>query len=544
MPTRRAPAPVESFVDMSFPKCGIDMSRGFSQQIPRQLADGQYGQTSVMGVNVRTYEPMTNRARGGQRSGLSKYIPLQGSGDDDFVQELACLVGVGYAPPGGSMQTSSSGRVVSLVAVAGGNVYVASPGGTAWVTATNMTGNTTPLNTSGIVLSTQLNQKLWFADGDNYCYYDPSLNQVLPWVATAGTLPVDEDENTPRLIEAWRGRMVVSGLEKDSQNWFMSRVSDPTDWQTNPTEPDPAQAVFGNNSPLGKIGDVATCLIAYSDDVLFMGCDSSIYQFSGDPMAGGQIDLVSDAIGMAWGKPFCKGPDGTIYFFSNRTGVYAMRPGQGPPQRISQQIEQLLQEVDTGANTIRMIWDDRFQGLHIFVTLTGTQDETTHFFWEQRAGAWWTDEFANTDHNPLCCCVFDGNDPGDRVPLIGSWDGYVRAIDPTAEDDDGVAIESSVVIGPLTTKDLDSLLFKDCQAVLGETSGDVSYEVFVGATAEKALTTASVASGTWGKGRNLSNLIRRSGHAIYVKITASNPWAMEAIRVRIAGKGKVARRGR
>ncbi len=396
------------------------------------------------------------------------------------------------------MQTSSSGRIVSLVAVSGGNVYVASPGATSWVQAINATGRTTPLSSSGIVSSTALNQKLWFADGTNWTYYDPSDNTCHIWTASAGTLPVGTDGGKPRLICNWRGRVVLSGLVVGGQNWFLSRVSVPTDFDFAPTPSTSDQAVAGNDSPLGLIGDVVTSLIPYRDDTLIVGGDHTIYQFAGDPAAGGSIYLITDSIGMAWGSPWCKGPDGTLYFVSNRTGIYAMQPGQGPPQRISQPIDSLLIPIDTGSNTIRLIWDDRFQGMHIFITPTGAQAAATHYFWEQRAGAWWQDEFTNPAHNPLCVTTFDGNDPGDRRPLIGSWDGYVRAIDPTATDDDGTPIESSVMLGPVLTPNFDDVMLKDIQALLGESSGNVTFAIYIGRTPEAALSSNPVCvTRTW-----------------------------------------------
>jgi hypothetical protein len=461
------------------------------------------------------------------------------------VQDMNVLVGVGYPPPGGHMQFSSSGRVVTLVAVSQGNVYTANAGDTSWSTPTNGTSPlaTPPLNYSGIVFSTPLNQKLWFADGVNWVYYDPSVNTVFTWAATQGTLPADSAGNTPRLICTWRGRMVLSGLLLDPQNWFMSAVTDPTNWQYFPTSITPTQAVAGNNSPLGLIGDVVTGLIPYSDDTLIVLGDSTIYQMSGDPMSGGQIDRITDEIGGAWGAAWTKDPYGAIYFVSNKTGIYKMTPGQGEPQRISQQIEQLLQTYDTGNTTIRLLWSDKYQGLHVFLTPTSAPAVSQHLFWEWRSGAWWQDQLGNPNQDPLCCCVFDGNLPGDRVALIGSWDGYVRYFDTGATTDDGWPVASSVLIGPLTTKNLDDLLLKDLQAVLGETSGAVSYAVYVGSSAEKAINTTPVATGTWGAGRNLNTQVRRSGHGIYVQLSSTVPWAMEVIRARLSGLGKVRRRG-
>ncbi len=392
------------------------------------------------------------------------------------------------------------------------------------------------------MFSSPNNQKLYFADGTNWVFYDPFTNTVEPWVATAGTQPTDSDGNLPRLITTWRGRIVLSGLLLDPQNIFMSAVSDPGDWDYSPESTTPTQAVALNASPLGLIGDVVTTLIPYTDDVLVIGCDHEIWMLRGDPMDGGRLDKVSGAIGMAWGQPWCTDPMGNIYFFSNRTGIYVLVPGQAP-QRISQQIDNTLANIDTGTNSIRMIYDDRFQGVHVFVTPLEEPAEATHFFYEQRAGAWWTDNFANNDHNPLCCVTFDGNEASDRTPLIGCYDGYVRAVDPAATKDDGKAIDSEVLLGPFLTSLLDEMLLHDCQAVLAAASEDVEYEILAGDTAEEALAADPIDSGTWSAGRNLTNLVRRAGHAIYIRITSTKPWAIESVRGRLSAHGKVRQRG-
>lgn len=521
------------------------MSRGFSFQPLAEAQDGKRLPTTPSGVNVRAYEPATNRLRGGSRPGLAKLVSTRARGRTLTIQGMETVTAVGINPPGGNdVQFSNSGRVVTLAVVSGGNVYVLNPGDTVWTQAATYGVALPPLDDEVVVFMTQLNQKLYFADGANWVWYDPISNGLFPWTATAGTLPADVSANAPRLICTWRGRIVLSGLIDDPQNWFMSAIGDARNFDYSPDSITPTQAIAGNNSPFGLIGDAVTALIPYSDDVMIFGGDHTIWILHGDPMEGGRLDLVSDSIGMTWGKPWCRGPDGTLFFFSNRCGVYAMMPDQSKPQRISQQIEPLLQDLDTGANTITMVWSDRWQGMHLFITPTATIGDTTHFFWEARAGAWWQDVFANKFHNPLCACVFDGNLPDDRVVLIGSRDGYVRTFSPDAENDDGADINSAVVVGPLTARELDELLAKDMQGVLGETSGQVNFAVHVGSTAEKALSNDPVVTGTWSAGRNLTTHVRRSGHAVYVKITSTNRWAMEAIRLRLAGKGKVRQRGR
>src|SRR5207237_7971499 len=139
------------------------------------------------------------------------------------------------------------------------------------------------------------------------------------------------------------------------------------------------------------------------------------------------------------------------------------------PQRSSQSVAELLSTRDTAHTTIRPLGNYKFQGLHVFLSPTLQPAATTHLFYEARSGAWWQDELADPNLDPLTCCVFDGNTPGDRVALIGSWDGYVRSISSDVDDDDGNLIASEVLIGPITSKNLDDFLLKDLQAVLGET---------------------------------------------------------------------------
>lgn len=536
----------DSFSDMRFPTSGLDLSRGFNFQQNR---------TTPIGRNVRACEPATGRARGGSRSGLSRYLDAYPSGSTGTIQNLAVLVGSGYTDPGGSAQSNVSGRIVDLVATQAGKIYVASAGGTAWVTPSGQ--GTALLNTTGIVRSASLDQKLYFVDGTNFCVYDPDTNALADHAATAGSLPQD-GSNYPRLVKNWGGRLVVSGITSDPKNWFMSALNDAGNWDYAPTTTVSTQAVAGNASSLGEIGDVVTALMVWSDDVLIFGCDHSIWMLSGDPMFGGRITNVSEIIGVAFGDAWCKGPDGTLYFFSNRGDIFQMEPG-GRPVRISQQISQTLQAINTGSKVITMLWDEVQGGLHVFVTTSSSAAAETHFFWEQAAGAWWEDSFQDNNYNPLCACVMDGNREADRFPLIGSFDGYVRAISSTAVKDDLKKIKSRVVLGPLLTNDLDALLTKDLQAVLGTDSGDVDYSVYVSNTAEQAVadiaydqtlidgtatgTYRRVVSGTWTAGRNYNTMIRRKGYATWVKLESESAWALEQIRCRVQGKGRIQRRG-
>lgn len=59
------PAPDDNYLEMAFPVFGVDISTEFELQ-PKQ--------TTPVGLNVRGFEPTTQRSRGGNRPGIGKYI--------------------------------------------------------------------------------------------------------------------------------------------------------------------------------------------------------------------------------------------------------------------------------------------------------------------------------------------------------------------------------------------------------------------------------------------------------------------------------------
>jgi hypothetical protein len=440
-------------------------------------------------------------------------------------------------------QLSQSGRIINLVAVSQGNVYRARPGETTWTAATNTTGDTPPLNYTGVVASASNGQKLYFADGANWVKYDPVANVVSRWSATHGSLPVDGVNNTPRLICNWRGRIVLSGLLYNGQQIFMSAVDDPTDFDYLPADTTPTQAFATTVGPQGAVGDEVTALIPFSDDMLVIGTSQEIHVLQGDPMAGGQFGRMTNAIGIAFGRAFCQSPEGTIFFMSNKVGIFAMVPGQ-VPQSISQAIDPLLADVNTGTHAVRMAWDDRFKCLHVFVTALAAPAACTHFVWEARVASWFTEEFANNNHNPLAVCEFDGNTADDRSVLMGGWDGYVRTFSRTATTDDGTPIRSEVLLGPVSTKTLEEVMFGDSVCVLGETSNPVTYGILAGNTAEAAAASTAIKTGTWKAGRNQNTPIGRAAHSLYCRLTSNLPWSFEQLRVTVGTRGVVRGRGR
>jgi len=444
------------------------------------------------------------------------------------------------------MQLSESGRVVTAVATSQGVVKFQDAGDKVWTTATNNSSTTPPLDVDNLNFGAASNGKVWFVDGLNYRYFDPTDGSINDWVASAGDLPIDSDSRGARGIEAWRGRIVVFGVLGLPYDWFMAEIGDPTNFDYSPDDPPgpaPTDAVSSQTGPQGQVGDVMTAFVPFDDDTAFMGCSHTLYLLKGDPQDNGQITLITDTIGMAFGRAWCKSPDGTVYFFSNRCGLYSLVPGS-QPQRISQSIEQLVQDVNTGLNRVTMMWDDRFQGVNVWITPIQGAAPTTHLFFEQRTGAWWQEEYDNDLHNPLCACQFDGNNPEDRVVLIGSFDGVVRYLDPNAATDDGRTIFSTVAFAPILSPGLDDMILDEWQAVLGEDSGDVTWNILLGTTAEQALNSSVEETGIWTAGRNATAPVGRRSHAIIPQFKAEGQWRMEECRAVVRTGGLKAARAK
>ncbi len=528
--------------DIHFPKAGIHVAGPYGQQPSRPVGkgEGQYVRTTADGVNVVSFDPVSGRDRGGSRTGLSKFINATVAGETWVVQNLATLVSTNITVP--IVQQNQSGRVVYLLAVSKGLVKWMQPDDTAWTATTNNTGQTPPLNVSGVMQSTSVNQKQFFCDGNNYVYFNPPTNSIELWTPTSGSMPRDSENNAGRLICTYRGRASISGLRKDPQNIFFAKVGDPFNFEYAPNPDTVTKAVAMNLSPLGLIGDIVTALIPYTDDLLIVGGDHTIFVIRGDPAFGGSVDRISDITGIAFGSAWCKDPYGNVYFFGSKPSIWRMASGTSKPERISQPIEPLLAAINTGTNLVNMVWNDRQQSVELYITADDAPAATTHFVWESRTNSWFKKVHANTNHNPLCVVAYDGNDANDRVVCVGCWDGYVRFLDHTASTDDGTNIASYVLLGPILTPRGDEMILKEIQWVLGESSGDITWEVLAGDTAESALAAAAKASGTAVAGRNDTEPIRVANHAIYIKISATTRWAMESVRTIFTSRGTVRKR--
>ncbi|MEQ8770065.1 MAG: hypothetical protein RIB60_06105 [Phycisphaerales bacterium] len=244
-------------------------------------------------------------------------------------------------------------RQTRLLGVANG--YINRKNGAGWATPT---GGTSALSSeSKIVRSIAYEGKAYFIDGVTAKVYDPIADEVTDWKATSsGELP-----RLARLIERWRGRVLLARTSGEPTRIYMSKIADANNWNYFPAVPRRDQATF-----IVCPGGIVNAMIPYSDDLLIVGTDHELWRFTGDPMSNGEWDRISDVTGMAFGRPWAVDEQGTIYFAGSRGGIFRLRPGGLPERMTADRIDRRLDVFDFNAYTFRLEWNDQDEALHCY----------------------------------------------------------------------------------------------------------------------------------------------------------------------------------
>lgn len=446
------------------------------------------------------------------------------------------LVTYAFTPAG----TNPSARESRVVAMSGGSVYRSS---TDLATFSIVSGGSTAFSsTNPAPMADTAFQKLFFVDGisANYQYLDFADNTLKDWAGdlTAGSLPQGTTDTTlgARIITVYRGRVVLSGLREEPQNWFMSVAGDPFDFDYSPTTITATQAVAGNNSDVGELGDIVTALAPYQDDLLVMGAANSIWVMRGDPAAGGQIDNLVRGIGIVGPHAWCFDDSGVFYFFAV-TGLYRVPAGlASPPELISKnKLDKTFGDLDVSSEYIRLEYDPIWQGVHIF-EIPESQPASNaaapmHYFWDARNDAFWPDQYP-ASIGPTATLYFNDDNPEKSGVLVGGWDSYVRRFDEDALDDDGTAISSRVQFTAENSgMALADTKISEIHINLDRGSSDVNMKIYTGQTVEDAVQDANLRfSRTLVGGRNNAIRQRARGNALVMELsqaTAGSTWAYE-----------------
>jgi len=525
-----------------FPNAGVSR-RGMYRQQTRPFS-------TPWAMNVRSFDDIEDRERGGSRPGLTKVnatdhgeitamIPLA-SVDVNGNRNFSIIIiggGVFYKLSGGTSQTIDA----NLLWPDGQEMLW--PDGQNVTFAASVTSSS-PIGDTDAYTACARGGNLFLADSV-LREYNPNTGIVADVNASVGVVPTNEP-----LVACYRDRIVLGG---QSHIVYCSRSTDPTDWDYGAEWENQAKAVAFQLEDAGCIGEIPKAIIPWNDKALVIACENSIWVLRGDP-ATGQVMNVSREIGIIAPEAWAMSPDGTMVFLSY-DGVYIWQvASNSAPQRFSEErMPRQLRNVSKSTNRITMAYDQVGRGYHLYIT--PDSGDGLHWFIDLTNRAFWPVRLQD-DHQPYAAARdIEG---GLAETYIGCKDGYIRKFDDSAANDDGSNIESHVLIGPIrqSNNDVIDAMLAEIHGITGETSGSVTYRIVAGDSAEETVDTAKTGiddalagntingvafSGTWTAGRNRVQRprVRKPWFVLWISSTAE--WAYEAVAIqsRILGRHRI-----
>lgn len=382
------------------------------------------------------------------------------------------------------------------------------------------------LPTAKLTLAAERGGILYIADPTAVRTYTPGTD-------TLATLVVDSGKGTVPtgcpLIQRFRDRIVVAGAEASPQIWYMSRQGAPGDWLY--TDTDEGAACAATSSPAGKIGQPTLALAAWLDSYLIFGCTNSLWALRGDPAAGGRLFNLSEDIGVLDKAAWCFGPNGEFIFLS-RDGLYALPPEvSGRPQSISREkLPRELLNVDRNIYTVLMAYDSAERGVHIYLTAED-QRKGLHWWMQWPEGTFWPVSIPNAQE-PTAILQLRAHDPSQTAVLLGGRNGLVKRYRANSETDAGTEITSYVLFGPMRLGGDEQYdgIWAELQGTLGSESGQVTWGIYPGDTAEQAVKAGARVTGTWSGGLNAISHPRVRGSYAALRLEnadADRAWTYE-----------------
>lgn len=381
--------------------------------------------------------------------------------------------------------------------------------------------------------------RVFMSDGVGPAHvWDPAAGTFGFWRArTGGTIP-------KRILFLTEYRNRLFGVPADERNVVIGTKSgDPFDVNFAPKgdEAVPLAAFHSRLSETtGNFPDNATGLFAKENDILVAGAMRSIWVLRGDPMQGGQFDMIVKGVGIAYGRAACFTPDGVMFFISDQGELRRLMPealaskALSTPPLVSGDIAvRLSSAIDFAVCRTELHYEPQNRRLHIRLFKNSAADTSLlkHFTYELDTGAFSERPFGTNAVQPASTLIVSGTADAKRTVWEGGHDGHVRFMDPTANSDDGVVIAQSVLI-PLTPNDTDGREweFRNFAIELTQDSGSRVLMEFVESDNPDALGYAvAIADGILGPGRNTPST-RISGNYVAMRIK-SHPTTAQRISI-------------
>lgn len=511
--------------ELRFPALGLRRRDSAVQETDK---GPQYA--SPWACNVRLLDPIHRRLRGGSRTGLTKLVATNiGTDVIDMV----------------SVNTSSTSGAQERLVIIGQSGALLLENGTPLL---NESGGFVHLESfvlTTIALTIVVDTNGFLVVDDQYAYaiastgiiqIDPKTGATATVVASAGTIPTGYTFGV-----MYRARLLLSGFDNAI---YASAVGDYTDWDLSKDISDTTRAFPFQLSLAGEVGPLPTALIAVEDKVLLAASHTTLWRVQGDLPAGGTLTRISKSVGIVASRAWCMVDDGIVFLAED--GIYQIgKDGGGLKQLSDERIPESLRDIDTSTTQVLMGYDHTHRAIHIYLRTSGTND--IHWLFELDTGGFWPMQFTTDDHSPKAVCRYSGD------LLLAGADGYLRKC--TGSTDDGVNIESHVLIGPIPlgqTNHNGRVL--QIHGNVAASSADVTWSLVTGDTAEEAAANGKAAieaaqagtsytsyvkaSGTWGAGRAHVAYPRTRAIWAVLWLSGSGQWAYESASMDAIASGK------
>lgn len=498
--------------------------------------------TAPRAVNVRSFGPLERRGRGGSRPGLEKLV------DNDFGTDILGVRSITYLDSDGDRQQDLAvicdgvlsivrGAVVTVttanLVTDDGDMIVDESGNQIIFTST--VSSSSPLGNSNAFSMAEKGGKLYIADS-TLKKYDPVTGVVQAVAGAPASQP---------LMCVYQERLVLAG---ENHMFYMSAQVDEENWDFGADLENVARAVAGYVGDGGKLGEIINSMVAHEDKTLVLGTTDSLWAVYGNPAGDGQKKCVSPFVGVIAPEAITVTPDGMVLFVTRR-GVYVWQVGskQHPEPFSAKRIPEELLDIDPTATDVVLEYDQRAQGVHLF--LTPASGTGTHWWIDLENKAFLEVSLA-ADHQPVCTGLLATS--GDSNVILGCKDGYLRMFANDATDDDGTNIQSDILLGPFHVPRMEGANGQIAEMVgaLAAGSGTVTWRLVVGASAETVVDLAETAldgdrstgvdvSGSWVAGQNAVVYPRSRGAWAVLWLSATAPWAFEAVTMWMKKLGRL-----
>jgi hypothetical protein len=291
---------------------------------------------------------------------------------------------------------------------------------------------------------------------------EPSPPHHYDWGVYADVTCEDEFGAIPPRVTMgcnYRGRAALTGNSADPHQWYQSRQANPYDWIY--AADDAQSPVAGNDAEAGKVGDIVTAQIPYSDDFMIYASIGSMYLLRGDAAAYGSLDLLNNKVGVVSQKAWCwgeKSGEGKNLYILDLKGLYRIGPGLSAPQNLTgDKVPNFITDLALNPATQRIVlaFDPFRYGIQIHIT--DIETGVNRNYWYDLHSEGFFPETYPEECGVFCTHFYEADDPLYRKVMMGTYDGHIKIFDDSVKSDDiGTvsvpayeAIKSYVLLGPV-----------------------------------------------------------------------------------------------